>query len=215
MNLSPLLVLTDRRLTGPEHLAKAIRGAVEGGATAFVLREKDLPSEERYRLGATLKAVMGPASLIVASDLHLACRLGARGVQLAAADPWEPVNDGFIVGRSCHDTAELRRAAHTGADYVTLSPIFPTSSKPGVQPLGPDRLAALIAELPEVPPVYALGGIGPGRIRPCLEAGCAGVAVMGAVMKAEDPAGVVRELLEELARGVRLSSGGGWGDGLR
>ncbi|HLT68862.1 MAG TPA: hypothetical protein VKZ72_01775, partial [Acidimicrobiales bacterium] len=46
-------------------------------------------------------------------------------------------------------------------------------------------------------PVLALGGIGPGRVAACLTAGAAGVATMGAVMRAEDPAAVVRRMLDE------------------
>jgi thiamine-phosphate pyrophosphorylase len=47
--------------------------------------------------------------------------------------------------------------------------------------------------------VLALGGIGPGRARGCVEAGAAGVAVMGAVMGADHPAAVIRAMLGELA----------------
>ena len=46
-------------------------------------------------------------------------------------------------------------------------------------------------------PVYALGGIEPGRVAGCRDVGAAGVAVMGGIMRAEDPAKVVRLLLEE------------------
>jgi thiamine-phosphate pyrophosphorylase len=44
-------------------------------------------------------------------------------------------------------------------------------------------------------PVYALGGVDPTNARSCIDAGAAGVAVMGYVMRADDPAVAVKELL--------------------
>ena len=103
------------------------------------------------------------------------------GVHLSAADPF-PSARPSIVGRSCHDAAELARAAAQGCDYVTLSPVFPSPSKPGYGPaLGPAGLAALIR--PAGPLVYALGGVTPDRVAACRAAGAHGVAVMGAVMR--------------------------------
>ena len=49
-------------------------------------------------------------------------------------------------------------------------------------------------------PVVALGGITAGVARGCVDAGAAGVALMGAVMGAADPAAVVRAVVAELAR---------------
>ncbi|MFE9184514.1 thiamine phosphate synthase [Micromonospora haikouensis] len=94
------------------------------------------------------------------------------------ARPW-------LVGRSCHDAAELARL--TTEDYATLSPVYPSRSKPGYgPPLGPRRLGELIRFSPV--PVLALGGIEtPDQVRACLAAGTAGVAVQGAIMRAEDP----------------------------
>ncbi len=89
-----------------------------------------------------------------------------------------------------------RRAA-AGADYVTLSPIFLTGSKPGYGPaLGPAALARIARRVGL--PVLALGGVGPENARACLSAGAAGVAVMGGVMRAADPGAAVRELLAAL-----------------
>jgi len=100
-----------------------------------------------------------------------------------------------ILGRSCHDAAELAHATGEGCDYVTLSPVFPSPSKPGYGPaLGPDRFGALCARAGL--PVYALGGITTAaQAAACRAAGAHGVAVMGAVMRADDPAAAVKELL--------------------
>jgi thiamine-phosphate diphosphorylase len=195
-----LLVLTDRARAGGQ-LAAVVDAAVAGGARLVLLREKDLPRSERRELALDLGDILRPVdgSLLVASDVGLARQAGAGGVHLAAGDPWPGDAGGMLVGRSCHTVAELIDAERHGADYAILSPIFPTASKPGYGPaLGVEGLASASREVPGLP-VVALGGIGPGRVAPCIAAGAAGVAVMGAVMGADDPATVVRSLLGELA----------------
>jgi thiamine-phosphate pyrophosphorylase len=85
-----------------------------------------------------------------------------------------------------------------GVDYVTVSPVALTASKPGYGPaLGIDGLAALIEVAGDVP-VLALGGVQPDTVAGALEAGAHGVAVMGAVMRAETPAKIVTRLLDQL-----------------
>jgi thiamine-phosphate diphosphorylase len=198
--LPPLLVLTDRVAAAARGrtLAETVAAAGNAGAVGVVLREKDLAPAERRRLAGEVAAAMRPdGTLLVASDAPLAAELGAAGVHLAAGDP-SPVPTPAVIGRSCHDRAELQAAAVEGTDYVTVSPVYPTPSKPGYGPaLGGDGLRELTA-LPDAPPVYALGGIDSARIAECLAAGAVGVAVMGAVMAAEDPAGAVAALLAAL-----------------
>ena len=106
-----------------------------------------------------------------------------------------------LVGRSCHDAAELDRLSTE--DYVTLSPVYPTATKPGYgPPLGPPGCAAW-------PAVRRAGARArrrrarPRGPRPAVAAGAAGVAVMGAVMRAADPAAGGRRIAARpLAHGV-------------
>jgi thiamine-phosphate pyrophosphorylase len=99
------------------------------------------------------------------------------------------------------------------AAYATFSPVFATASKPGYGPaLGIDGLAAgcrTVAGVGSPLAVYALGGIGPSQAGACLAAGAAGVAVMGAEMRADDPHGIVRSMICELhaARPTRTCGG--------
>ena len=128
-----------------------------------------------------------PGRLIVAGPDPL----DGDAVHLAERDPLVSMG---IVGRSCHGVPRL-----SGADYATLSPIYLTASKPGY---GPPLGAILAGRLGSGVPWLALGGIDSARrVAECLIAGAAGVAVMGAVMCAEDPAVFVDEL--RLGWGVR------------
>ncbi|SNR67751.1 thiamine phosphate synthase [Blastococcus mobilis] len=175
MRLPPLLVLTDRsQCTGP--LVDTVAAAVDGGARAVVLREKDLPEGERNCLAEELRALLAP----VGGVLVRAGAGGAAAVHLAARDPF-PQPRPVLVGRSCHSSDELMRARAEGCDYVMISPVFPTPSKPGYgPPLGLAGLASLAAL---APPAYALGGIRPADVPGCLAAGARGIAVMGPIMR--------------------------------
>ena len=186
-----VLVLTDRRQAA-RPLTEVVSAAVDGGARSVVLREKDLPRSSRLALAAALRAILRPVGgrLIVAGPDPL----GGDAVHLAAADP-VPAGVGFV-GRSCHDGTEL--AGLSTEDYATVSPVFPSASKPGYGPaLGLPRLAGLVSRTATT--VLALGGIaGPADAAACVNAGAAGVAVMGAVMRAEDPGAVVAKLVAEV-----------------
>jgi len=86
-----------------------------------------------------------------------------------------------LVGVSAHGLDDLRGARDAGGDYATLSPIFPSPSKPGYGPaLG---LAALHEAAGLGLPVLALGGVTAAAARACRDAGAHGVAVMGPAMR--------------------------------
>ncbi|SNY51930.1 thiamine phosphate synthase [Paractinoplanes atraurantiacus] len=169
-----LVVLTDRRsAAGP--LVSVVEAAIRGGAAWVILRERDLPYGERAALAGELRALLPPGRLIVAGPDPL----GGDAVHLAEADP--PPRAGVkVVGRSAHGTCQT-----STEDYVTLSPVFPTKTKPGYGPaLGPEKAAALAGDVPWL----ALGGIDtPSRAAACMAAGARGIAVLGAIMRADDP----------------------------
>jgi len=204
-----VLVVTDRRQAeaAGRTLRDTVAAAVDGGASGVLLREKDLRRDERAALAIELRDVTtaAGAALVVASDAELAVSAGADGVHLSASDPWP---DGSVrarvgVGRSCHTIDDLMAAEDRNADWATYSPVFATASKPGYgPPLGVDGLAAGCRAVPSLP-VVALGGVDVGDAASCVDAGAAGVAVMGAVMRAPDPAAVVRALVEEVGSATR------------
>ncbi|MDQ1295716.1 MAG: thiamine-phosphate pyrophosphorylase [Actinomycetota bacterium] len=194
--MGPLLLFTDR-LQARSPLVAVVAAAVRAGVRSVVLRERDLPWPSRLALARILNAVLEPAGgrLLVAGPTPETSERMFDGCHLALRDPWPGAVTGLF-GCSCHTTAELAAAARAGARYATLSPIFASTSKPGYGPaLGPEGLSC-----PRPLPVYALGGVeDPGRVRACWEAGAAGVAVMGAVMRADDPQAVTSALLRAVA----------------
>ncbi len=204
-----LLVMTDRAASqrAGRTLDATIAAALDGGAPAVLLREKGLSREARRELGARLRELTSRtgARLQVSSDLDLAREIAADGVHLAARDPLpretpDGAAAGLLLGRSCHDGAEVARARDQALDYATVSPVAETPSKPGYGPaLGEAGLAGLVTEADGLP-LLALGGVTPDNVRRWRDAGAAGIAVMGAVMEATEPARVVARLLEAWSR---------------
>jgi hydroxymethylpyrimidine kinase/phosphomethylpyrimidine kinase/thiamine-phosphate diphosphorylase len=184
-----VLLVTDRR-QADRPLVDIVRDAAGAGVRWVLLRERDLPPQRRRALAEELRAVLEPLGglLVVAGPDPL----GGYAVHLSAADPYPPPALP-LVGRSCHDPVELGRLSTE--DYVTLSPVFPTASKPGYGPaLTPDGLSRLVRRTGV--PVLALGGVGTAeQAAACVRAGAAGVAVMGALMRCPDPAALARELV--------------------
>ena len=198
---SPLLAVTDRH-GHPRPLPETVRGVLAGGGRWIWFRDKDLPGGERHALGVAVAGEVRAAGgvLTVGADPDLAKSLGAGGVHLPGRSGAEAVaharavlGAGALVGISAHTPGDVAAAAAAGADYVTLSPIFATASKPGYGPaLGPGAIAAA-REFGL--PIVALGGIGEGTLAACREAGAAGFAVMGGVMRSADPVAGTRKLL--------------------
>lgn len=188
MSLPRLLVIADAETFG-ERLTATVAEAVHCGARAVVLRARGTPVATRLALAVELRRLLAPVDgLLIMAGGH------GDAVHLAARDPF-PEPRPVLVGRSCHRAVEVAQAEAEGCDYVAVSPIYPTASKPGYGPaLGPTGLAALC---PPGLPVFALGGVMPELVPECLAAGAYGVAVMGPILRCPT---IVTEYLERLSR---------------
>ena len=198
----PLLVISDRQ-QAQLPLKEIAEAVFAGGCRWFSLREKDLPPAERYALLRAL-VVLGRrwgATVTVHEDIDAAVAAGAGGVHLPSGGSPEAARSQLadsLIGASAHSAKEASVLLYAGADYVTISPVFLTDSKPGYGPaLGLDGLAGVVAKVPG--PVIALGGITGQSAASCLSAGARGVAVMGEVMRAADPRTVVEAILREIS----------------
>jgi thiamine-phosphate pyrophosphorylase len=179
---APVLVITDRTQCA-EPLEDRCAALFRGGCRWLSLREKDLEPDARRALLERLIAIAAPfgatvgvhGDLAAAQALNIPLHLPADG-DLAAA---RRALGGILIGKSCHGAADI--AAARQADYVTLSPFFPSASKPGY---GTDHdLPAIAAQA--AMPVLALGGITRANL-PRLP-GVAGVAIMGEAMRTARP----------------------------
>ena len=188
-----LMAITNRHAC-KRPLEETVRSALEGGADAIQLREKDLEGGDLFGLAERLREITRAfnAALIVNHRVDVALAVEADGVQLG----WRSmrVEDArkigtvpvFLIGASCHSADDLRAAEAAGADYALLGPVFSTPSKEGVlAPLGLARLRELVGGT--ALPVIAVGGIAAENVQSVRETGVAGVAVIRAIMAADDP----------------------------
>ena len=146
------------------------------------VREKEMPAR---RLTEIVRGLTGRGPrIIVNTRVDVALAAGAQGVHLPARSlaPWRIralTGADFLIGVSCHSLFEVARAAEEGADYVFLSPIFETPSKPGYGPaLGVEVLREVCGSVRI--PVLALGGVDERRAAICAAAGAAGFASISA-----------------------------------
>jgi thiamine-phosphate pyrophosphorylase len=105
------------------------------------------------------------------------------------------LGDRRLLGKSCHSEADIAAAAREGADYVTLSPFFPTASKPGYA-AGLDAAALNLIAAETALPVLALGGITAATLPRLAGSAVKGIAIMGEAMRTPDP----RAWFAEIAR---------------
>jgi thiamine-phosphate pyrophosphorylase len=193
----PLLVITDRHQA--RQPLEAIAAAVErGGGRWLLFRDKDIAPLARHDLANRLAAIAAEQGLAlsVSADVEIAAAVGAAGLHLQTATQVAPARERLadaIIGVSAHSLADVAAAAAAGADYVTLSPIFLTESKPGHGPALGIEVLRTAAE--HGIPVLALAGVTAATAGACLAAGASGVAVMGEVMRADDPARIVRDIV--------------------
>lgn len=209
----PLYLVTDRRrFPAPaagevfaEAEWRALDAAIGAGVGALQLREKDLDGRvllaRARRLAARCRAA--GVALLVNDRADVALAAGADGVQLPGdglpvADARMLLGRQRLIGRSVHDAREL--AASAAADFVLFGPVYDTPAKRAYgPPQGLERLAA-VTRAASVP-VLAVGGIVPERVGELLAAGAAGIAVIGAILDAPDPAAMVVRFREALRSG--------------
>jgi thiamine-phosphate diphosphorylase len=199
-----LLLITDR-VQARLALVDIADAALAAGFAAVMLREKDLDGRELLELGSTLHEICERHGrpLIVNDRLDVALALPGAGAHVGkagvpVADARRLLGPDRLLGYSAHEAEEARAAIMAGADYVTLSPIFSSASKPGYAPRGIAWLREATAALPQGR-VVALGGISADVLAEVRKTGAAGAAIMGEIMRAEYPGRAAAEMVGAFA----------------
>jgi thiamine-phosphate pyrophosphorylase len=201
-----LYLITDRQQTGGRPLPDVVEAALQGGVRIVQLREKDLNTKELYELALEMRKLTRQyeARLIINDRADVALAVDADGVHLGNSSM--PIyrmramlGPHKLIGVSCHNQLNVITAQEKGADFVTFGPIFFTPSKTVYgNPVGLDLLET-VAEISKIP-IFALGGIKPHKVPEVLSRGANGVAVVSAIIAAENPEQEARMLLDLIAR---------------
>ena len=179
-----------------------IESALKGGIAIVQYREKTADDEERLKVARQMRSLCHQygALFIVNDRIDIAAAAAADGVHLGQHDlPMDVARSMLgpdkIIGRSTTNPTELKRALDEKADYIGVGPVHETPTKPGKSASGNEyvRYAAQHATMPW----FTIGGLNADNLGPTLAAGATRVAVVRALMQADDPTEIARSLVQQ------------------
>ena len=200
-----LYLVTDRNQTGGRDLLWVLQQALDAGVKAIQLREKDLSGRDLFFLAERLHRLCQAydAALFINDRVDVALAVDAAGVQLSkvslsVATARELLGTRKTIGVSTHSLQEAKAAEQNGANFVLFGPVYFTASKAAYG--APQGLASIKTIVDNISlPVYAIGGINAENIVSTRNIGVRGVALISAIMSAENP----KEAAEKLLRQIR------------
>jgi len=202
-------LVTDRAFSRGRSTLEIVRAAVKGGVSAVQLREKELDIRAFYEEGLKIRDLLHSSGipLIVNDRIDLALALDADGVHLGQEDmpitiARKILGPDRIVGISVNAPNQIDEESASMANYLAISPVFFTATKSDItQPWGLEgvRKARTMTDLPLV----AIGSINKENTREVIAAGADCVAVVTAIVSADDPEQATRELMEQVRAGKR------------
>jgi len=185
LRLPECYVITDTARFGVAATLQRLETALAAGLRLVQVREKAMAADAyaRFVVEVIRRAREHGARVLLNAEPEVAVAHGADGVHLGAAAlerlARRPLPDEYLIGASCHDAAELARAAELDCDFAVLGPVCTTASHPGAHPIGWERFAGLVDEAPL--PVYALGGLRGDDLAVARRHGGQGVAMISAL----------------------------------
>ena len=209
-----LYLVTDSGLSRGRSAALVVAAALRGGVTVVQYREKEGTTREIVEEASRIRRLCADAGVpfIVNDRLDIALAVEADGLHvgqddLPAATARRLIGPARILGVSAGSTEEALAAQADGADYIGASPVFDTPTKPDTPPAvgmeGLRRMAAAVRV-----PVVGIGGMNAGNAGAIIAAGGAGLAVVSAIVSAEDVEAAARLIRRAVDAAMRDREGG-------
>ena len=198
-----MYLVTDSSRCTEEDFLNKVELALMGGVSIVQLREKDKTTREMISLAEKLHELTKRhgVPLIIDDRIDVAMAVGAEGVHLGQEDM--PVStarrllgDSFIIGATTKTVEQALTAYNSGADYLGVGAIFPTTTKVKTVLTSTETLGNICDAVPI--PVNAIGGLNEENIHVLKGIPIAGVCVVSAIMKADDPGKAARALREKI-----------------
>ncbi|MBE6964628.1 MAG: thiamine phosphate synthase [Ruminococcaceae bacterium] len=198
---STLYFITDSTGYSEAEFLERCEAALRGGATLVQLREKEKSTREYISLAENLHAICRQHNvpLIIDDRIDVAMAVGAEGVHLGQSDmpvgtARKILGDGVIIGATAKTVPQAKEAYEQGADYLGVGAIYPTTTKVKTVLTSTETLGDICRAVSI--PVNAIGGLNNDNIDILRGIPIAGICVVSAIMKANDPEIAARSLLE-------------------
>ena len=194
-----LYFITDSTGFTEEEFLFRVEQALKGGATLLQLREKNKSTREYIQLAEKVHVIAKRYNvpLIIDDRIDVALAIDAEGVHVGAEDmpvatARKLMGDDKIVGATAKTVPWAKEAYEQGADYLGVGAIYPTTTKVKTVLTSVDTLRDICNAVPI--PANAIGGLNKDNIDILAGIPIAGICVVSAIMKAEDPKIAAEEL---------------------
>ena len=187
-----LYFITDSTGFTEEEFLRRTEAALQGGVTFLQIREKDRSTREYVALAEKVHALTRKYNvpLIIDDRVDVALAMDAEGVHVGQSDM--PVATARrllgkekIIGATAKTVPQAMEAYEQGADYLGVGAIYPTTTKVKTVLTSTDTLRDICNAVPI--PANAIGGLNKDNIDVLAGIPIAGVCVVSAIMKADDP----------------------------
>ena len=196
---SSMYFITDSINYSEEEFLYRVEQALMGGITLLQLREKDKSTREYMDLAEKVHTLTKKYNvpLIIDDRVDVALAIDAEGVHVGQSDM--PVStarklmgNDKIVGATTKTVPQALEAYEQGADYLGVGAIYPTTTKVKTVLTSTETLGNICSAVPI--PVNAIGGLNKDSIDVLKGIPIAGICVVSAIMKADDPKQAAVEL---------------------
>ena len=196
---SSMYFITDSSNYSEEEFLYRVKQTLMGGVTLLQLREKDKTTREYIDLANKVHALTKKYNvpLIIADRVDVALAIDAEGVHVGQSDmpvsiARELMGNDKIVGATTKTVEQAVEAYAQGADYLGVGAIYPTTTKVKTVITSTETLGNICSAVPI--PVNAIGGLNKDNIDVLEGIPIAGICVVSAIMKADDPKQATAEL---------------------
>lgn len=187
-----LYFITDSTGLSEEEFLRRTEEALRGGVTLLQLREKNRTTREYLSLAEKVHVLTRRygVPLLIDDRLDVAMAMDAEGVHLGQSDlpihiARRILGPDKIVGATAKTVPQATEAYEQGADYLGVGAIYPTTTKVKTVLTSTDTLRDICKAVPI--PVNAIGGLNKTNIDVLCGIPIAGICVVSAIMKADDP----------------------------
>lgn len=194
-----LYCITDRTGWSEAEFLCRVEAALQGGVTLLQLREKEATTREYLALAEKVHVVAQRyhVPLIIDDRVDVAMAVGAEGVHLGQSDlpiamARRMLGLEAILGATTKTVPQALEAYEQGADYLGVGAIYPTTTKVKTVRTSVETLEAICKTVPI--PVNAIGGLNQTNVQILSGIGIAGLCVVSAIMRADDPRQAAAEL---------------------